>query len=217
MSASASDRLLGVGFVVLVGVSLVIVPHGLCGSRSSRRRRNNTPVVEQLQAALDGLESPHYLGLEAHQDLRHVVICAARNLVGFDLSLTHNLVAQLFGLTSQLPLLDQVRRLLLGSTQNLLGFLTSLFEKALNLIGDAPGRLDVLRNGHPELIDPLQRRGLIDYHAAAKGEFPAVGNERLQTLDQNDDVYRSGSPSAGQPACRPRLPRSSGGGAAATG
>jgi hypothetical protein len=84
----------------------------------------------------------------------------------------------------------------------LLGFLTSLFEKALNLIGDAPGRLDVLRNGHPKLIDPLQRRSLIDYHAAAKGELPAVGNQRLQTLDQNDDIYRSGPPWARGKGCR---------------
>src|ERR1035437_4252780 len=100
MSASASDRLLGVGFVVLVVVYLVIVRHGLCGSRSRRRRRNNAAGVEQLQAALDGLENPHHLGLEAHPDLGRVVGRAAPDLIGFDLSLTYDLVTQFFGLAS---------------------------------------------------------------------------------------------------------------------
>src|ERR1035437_8374323 len=100
MSASASDRLLGVGFVVLVGVSLVIVRHGLCGSRSSRRRRNNAAVVEQLQAALDGIENPRHLGLEAHQDLGRVVVRTAPALIGFDLSLTYDLVTQFIRLAS---------------------------------------------------------------------------------------------------------------------
>jgi hypothetical protein len=111
-------------------------------------------------------------------------------------------MTQLFGLTSQLPLLDQIGRLLLGSTQDLLRFLSGLFEKALDFVGDAPGRLYVLRDRDPKLIDPLKRGSLIDYHAATKRQFPAVGNERLKTLDQNDDVYRSGPPWAGGKRCR---------------
>ena len=94
-----------------------------------------TSVVEQLQAPLDGLEGPHHLRLEPHQDLRRVVVGAALHLFRLEPGLTNDLVAELLGLASQLAFLDQVRGLLLRPSQYLLRFLAGLLEQPLDLVG----------------------------------------------------------------------------------
>jgi hypothetical protein len=71
---------------------------------------------------------------------------------------------------------------------------TGLLEKPVDLAVDTASRLDLLGDGHPKLVDPLESFGLVDDDVAGQGEMPAVRDERLQTLDQDDDVYRTSPP-----------------------
>ena len=51
-------------------------------------------------------------------------------------------MTQFLGLPGQLTFLDQVRGLLLGPGQDLLGFLARALQQPFDLIGHAPGGLD---------------------------------------------------------------------------
>jgi hypothetical protein len=194
VSASAADRLFRVRFVVLVEVSLAVVVAGF--------HRHDPSLLQQLEAALDGVQSPHHVGFEANQDLGRVLVGAAPDLGGLHLSLADDLLAQLFGLPRELAFLDEIRGLFLGPRQNLLGFFTSLFEKTFDLVGDPSRGPYLFGDSHPELVDPLERLGLVDEHAAAERNPPAVRNERFEPLDQDDDVYRTGPPWADRQGCR---------------
>jgi hypothetical protein len=101
----------------------------------------------------------------------------------FGMGLTHDLVAHLLGLPGQLAFLDQVRRLLLGTGEDLLGFLASLLEQSIDLGVDAFGGLDLFGDRHAQLVDQIERIRLIDDDAAVRGTFRPSA-ERLESLDQ---------------------------------
>ena len=85
-------------------------------------------------------------------------------------------------------LLDEECRLLLRTRHDLLGLLLRLDEDPIALGVDPLRSTDLLRHGDPELVDQLERRGLVDDDVAREGESLAVGDQRLEPLDEEDDV-----------------------------
>jgi hypothetical protein len=113
-----------------------------------------------------------------------------------------DLEAHLLGLAGQALLLDQQLGLLLGTSQDRLRLLPRALQQVFDFGVDALGRPDLFGDSVPELIDALQRFGLVDDDASGKGEPPAVVDERLEPLDEVDDVDRTGPPGAGRAGCR---------------
>ena len=77
-----------------------------------------------------------------------------------------------------------------------LGLLLGLLDDPLALGVDPLRRADLLGDGHPQLIDQAERRILVDDHIRRERQLLAVGDERLEALDEEDDVDGRGPPAA---------------------
>lgn len=189
--ASPADGLLPVVplFVVLVQ-SLFVVGFGRGGLGRF------AALVEKREPALDAVEVANHLPFERDEDLGGVVVRPAADLLRIRLSLADDLAALLLGRPGQLAFLDEVRSLLLRSGEDLLGFLTSLVEQSLALRVDSFGVLDLLGDRDTELIDVIECLRLVDDDAADQRQTASVGQDRLESFDEEDDVDETGPPSA---------------------
>lgn len=89
---------------------------------------------------------------------------------------------------------DEVGGLRLCAGDRRLGLVLRLFEDPLAFRVDALGGPDLLGNGDAELIDQLERGGLVDDDVRREWELLAVGDEGLESLDEEDDVDLPGPP-----------------------
>jgi hypothetical protein len=94
----------------------------------------------------------------------------------------------------QAALVDEEGRLLLGLGDDPLRLFLGLLDDPLALGVDALSRSDLLGNGDAELIDEAERRVLIDDDVRRQRQLLPVRDERLETLDEEDDVDGGGPP-----------------------
>ena len=87
-------------------------------------------------------------------------------------------------------LVDQEGGLLLGPGDDPLGLLLGLLDDPLALGVDPLRRADLLGHGDTQLIDEAERGGLVDHDVVRQGELLAVRDDRLEALDEEDDVDR---------------------------
>ena len=99
-----------------------------------------------------------------------------------------DLAALALGRLGQTPLVDQEGSLLLGLGHDPLGFLLGLLDDPLALGIDPLGRADLFGDGDAKLIDEPERRVLIHDDVGRERQLLAVGDERFETLDEEDDV-----------------------------
>ena len=107
----------------------------------------------------------------------------------------------------QAALVDQERGLLLGLGDDPLGLLLGLLDDPLALGVDPLGGADLLGDGDPQLVDEAERGVLVDDDVVGQRQLLAVRDQRLEALDEEDDVDRRPSWLGGRrrPAASPRL------------
>ena len=88
----------------------------------------------------------------------------------------------------QPALVDEEGRLLLGPTDDPLRLLLRLLDDPLALGVDPLRGPDLLGDGDAELVDEPERRVLVDHHVRRERQLLAVGDQRFETLDEEDDV-----------------------------
>jgi hypothetical protein len=93
-------------------------------------------------------------------------------------------------LLGQSALVDEERGLLLGAGDDALGLFLGLLDDPLALGVDPLCCADLFGNGDTELIDQAEGGRLIDDDVVRQGEVPTVGDDRLESLDEKDDVDR---------------------------
>ena len=140
--------------------------------------------VEQVDALLDALERLHDVAFEPDEDVDRVLVRAAADILGVRLGLADDPPAVGLGLLGQPALVDQEGRLLLGLGDDPLGLLLRLLDDPLALGVDPLGGPDLLGNGDPKLVDQAEGGLLIDDDVVRQGQVLAVGDDRLEPLDE---------------------------------
>jgi hypothetical protein len=133
-----------------------------------------------------------HLALEPDQNGHGVLVGSAPDFLGLCFGPGDDPAALLFGRLGQPTLVDEEGRLLLGTGDDPLRFLLGLVDDALTLGVDPLGRANLLGYGDTELIDEPEGGVLVDDYVVGQRQLLAVGDQRLEALDQEDDVDRSG-------------------------
>jgi hypothetical protein len=152
------------------------------------------PLVEHRDALLDAGERLHEVALEADEDVDRVLVGSAPDLVRVALRPLDDREALRVGGLGEAALVDEERRLLLRAADDPLGFLLRLLDDPLALGVDPLRGADLLGDGCPKLVDEAERRVLVDDDVARERQLLAVREQRLEALDEEDDVDRSGPP-----------------------
>ncbi len=97
---------------------------------------------------------------------------------------------------------DQECRLLLGLRDDPFSLFLRLLDDPLALGIDPLRRADLFGDRDPELVDEAERRVLVDDDVGRQRQFLAVRDERLEALDEEDDVYLNGPPAGAWVAWR---------------
>jgi hypothetical protein len=171
---------------------LTIRPAGTVVRRG--RAQLGSPLVEHRDPLLDARERLDEVALEADEDVDRVLVGAPPDLVGVALRPLDDREALGVGGLGEAPLVDEERRLLLRATDDSLGFLLRLVDDPLALGVDPLRGTDLLGDGGPKLVDEAERRVLVDDDVARERQLLAVREQRLEALDEEDDVDRSGPP-----------------------
>ena len=117
-----------------------------------------------------------------------VLVGAAADLLGVLLGLGDDAAALGLGLLGQPALVDEESGLLLGTGDDPLRLLLGLLDDPLALGVDPFGGADLLGDGDAELVDQAEGGGLVDDDVVRQGELLAVRDDRLEALDEEDDV-----------------------------
>jgi hypothetical protein len=94
-------------------------------------------------------------------------------------------------LLGEAALVDEKRRLLLRLGDDPLGLFLGLLDDPLALGVDPLCGADLLGNGDAKLVDQPERRRLVDDDVVRQRQPPTVRDDRLEALDEEDDVDRS--------------------------
>ena len=152
--------------------------------------------------SLDAVERPRDLGLERAEHAGGVVVGALADLGRLVVGGGDDPPALVLGGLGQPALLDQVRGLLLGARDDPLGLLLGLVDDPLALLVDALRGADLLGHGDAQLVDQVERGVAVDDRVARERQRLAVRDQRLEPLDEEDDVQRTASLGSGAPTGR---------------
>ena len=175
---------LGLGRVRLEG--LVRVAGAVCVVGAEVRPTG----IEEVDALLDALERLDDVALEPDEDVDRVLVGAAADLFGLVLGLGDDPAALGLGLLGESTLVDEERGLLLGSGDDALGLFLGLLDDPLALGVDPLCCAYLLGDSDTELIDEAEGSRLVDDDIVRQREVPTVGDDRLESLDEKDDVDR---------------------------
>ena len=123
--------------------------------------------------------------------LDRVLVGTAADLVGVAVGVGDDLAALGVGRLGEAALVDQEGGLLLGLRDDPLGLLLCLLDDPLAFGVDPLGGADLLGDGDAQLVDETERRVLVDDDVGRERQLLAVGDERFEALDEEDDVDRS--------------------------
>lgn len=153
-----------------------------------RRQQRRTTLVEETDPLLDALQGPLHVAFEAREDVHGVVIGARADPIAVGMRVLDDPLAFGFGRLGQAAFVDEERRLFLGTPDDPLRLLLGLLDDALAFGVDALGSADLLGDGDTELIDEPEGGVLVDDNVRRERQLLAVGDQRLEALDEEDDV-----------------------------
>ena len=156
-----------------------------------RRLEARAALVEHADALLDAAERLLDVRAQAIEHRDRVVVGAAPDVVGIEVGVFDHPPALLLGGLGESPLLDEECGLLLGAGDDALRFLLGLLDDPLALGVDPLRRADLLGHRHAQLIDEVEGPLPIDDDTLRQGQGLAVRDQRLQPLDEEDDVDRT--------------------------
>jgi hypothetical protein len=151
-------------------------------------------LVEQGDALLDALEGLGHVAFQAFEDADGVLVRAGPDALRVVVGLADDPATLEVGGLREPALVDEEGRLLLGLGDDALRLFLGLLDDPFALGIDALGRPDLLGDGDPQLIDEPERRVLVDDDVRGQGQLLPVGDERFETLDEEDDVDGGGPP-----------------------
>ncbi|HEU4672560.1 MAG TPA: hypothetical protein VFS32_06665 [Candidatus Limnocylindrales bacterium] len=160
---------------------------GIAGLRGQLR----AALVEHRDPLLDAAERFHQVALEPDQDIDRVLVGATPDLLGVALRALDDPATLLLGGLGEATLVDEEGRLLLGPGDDPLGLLLGLVEDPLALGIDPLRGPNLLGDRRPKLVDEPEGRVLVDDDVVRQRQLLAVREERLEALDEEDDVDRS--------------------------
>jgi hypothetical protein len=146
--------------------------------------------VEEVDALLDALEGLDDVALEADEDVHGVLVRASADLLGVGFRLAQDPAALRLGLLGEAAFVDEEGSLFLGLRDDAVGLFLGLLDDPLALGVDPLGRPDLLGNRDAKLVDQPERGLLVDDDVVRQGQTLAVGDDRLEALDEEDDVDR---------------------------
>jgi hypothetical protein len=146
--------------------------------------------VEEVDPPLDALERPDHVPFEPDEDIDRVFVGAAADLLGVGVGLGDDPPTLRLGLLGEAPLVDQEGGLLLRPGDDPLGLFLGLLDDPLALGVDPLRRPDLLGDRDPQLVDQAERRCLVDDDVVRQWQPLAVRDDRLEALDEEDDVRR---------------------------
>jgi hypothetical protein len=148
-------------------------------------------LVEESDALLDALQRVNDVALQADQDRDRVLVRAATDLLCLGLGAGDDPATLLVGRLRETAFVDQESGLLLGAGDDSLGLLLRLVDDPLAFRVDALRGANLFGYGNAELVDQAQSGVLVDDDVVGQRQLLAVGDQRLEALDQEDDVDRS--------------------------
>ena len=128
------------------------------------------------------------VALEPDEHADRVLVGAAADPLGVVVGLGDDPPALGLGGLGQAALVDEEGGLLLGSGDDPLRLLLGLLDDPLALGVDALGGADLLGDGDAQLVDEAERGVLVDHDVGRERQLLAVGDQRLEALDEEDDV-----------------------------
>jgi hypothetical protein len=155
------------------------------------------PLVEQGDPLLDAAEGLDEVAFEPDEDVDGVLVRAAADAVGVALGALDDPAALLVGSLGEAALVDEERRLFLGAGDDPLGLLLRLLDDPLALGIDPLRGTDLLRDRGAELVDEAEGGILVDDDVVGERKLLSVREQRLEALDEEDDVDRSDLPGDG--------------------
>ena len=150
-------------------------------------------LVEQGEAAADALERLDALALELDQHARGVLVGAAADLVRLALALGDDLapsVSSAARVSSRSSMRNAACSWARARMRSASSWARSTRRSVSSLMRLACA--DLLGHGDAQLVDEVERARLVHDHGVGHGHAAAVGDQRLEVLDEEDDVDGSG-------------------------
>ena len=167
-------------------------PRPSAGRASSSTTIWRAPLVEHRDPLLDALERLDDVALEADQHADRVLVRAAPDLVGVAVGLGDDLAGSAPRRPAVRPRSSMRNAACSWALRDdPLGLVLGLLDDPLALGVDPLGRADLLGDGDPQLVDEPEGRVLVDDDVGRQRQLLAVRDERLEALDEEDDVDRS--------------------------
>ena len=145
-------------------------------------------LVEHVDAALDAGQRLDALALEPDEHAGGVLVGAASDLARLVLGPLDDLRRALLGRAHELALLEHLRGLLLGAGDDRVAFLAGALGDAAGLLGDAARLAHLVGHRDAQLVDELEHGRLVEHDVVRERQLLAGRDQRLQSLDEEDDV-----------------------------
>jgi hypothetical protein len=147
--------------------------------------------IEEIDPLLDALQGLDDLPLEPDEHVDRIFVRSPADIFRVVARLGDDPAALGLRLLGQAALVDEEGSLLLGASDDALGLFFGLLDDALSLGVDPLGGSNFFRDGDTELVDEAEGGRLVDDDVACQREAPAVRDDGLEALDEEDDVDRS--------------------------
>ena len=147
-------------------------------------------LVEEGDALLDALQGPDDVPFEPDKHRHRVLVGAAPDLSCIQLRLGDDPSALVLGRLGQAALVDEEGCLLLGAGDDPVRLVLRLDDDPLTFRVDPLRGADLLRDCDAELVDEAQRVVLVQDDAVRERQLLSARDERLEPLDEEDDVDR---------------------------
>ena len=151
------------------------------------------PQAKLVEGDIDNAEFLARLMADPRLAFEHVdgvLVGAAADALGVGLGVGDDAAALGHGLLGQPAFVDEKRGLLLGTGDDPLRLLLGLLDDPLAFGVDPLRRADLFGDGDSELVDEAERGRLVDDDVVRQRKLLAVRDDRLEALDEEDDVDR---------------------------
>jgi hypothetical protein len=152
------------------------------------RQQRRTALVQEADALLDALQRPLHVALEAFEHAHGVFVRAGADPLAVGMCVFDDPLALGLGRLGQAALVDEERRLFLGAADDALCFFLGFLDDAFALGVDPLRGANLFGDGDAELVDEPEGRVLVDDNVRRERQLLAVGDQRLEALDEEDDV-----------------------------
>src|ERR1700687_489764 len=152
-------------------------------------RRPGCPLLEHFKALLDDRQRLHEIALQAHEDVRGVLVRSAHRLFGLVLSLLEQLLRLRLRVAQDRLVLQEQGRLLVRRADDLFGHVSRFAEHAVSLLIDAACLPHLFRDGDPELVDEIQHGRLLEDDLTGHRHLAGVHDQGFKPFHEELDVH----------------------------